>query len=343
MNDQTTEPRAGTATVAHIDFERDLANIFAGQLAAAGYGPPTPPAADACDSDHHRYRDDILYKWLHLCNRIPPPRPRRVHKSSEFRVSSVSLAPELQKGLSLIEHKLAHGHTVHHHLSRRIGELNYHDLLLDDWDIHHLHLGTTVIDRGKSKGLIEGTREVVYCIFKPDDVYLIQVMSHEFYDPVLLEIINSNWPELLSRLPLYPPVTPEGGIANSTRDSVKAARAPRVPRGHPPYSSRSPLDDCPPLMVPVTLRDGTVLMPPGLGFATSGHSLSTRMAVIKWKRKLQQWEMYLREILQRIVECAQERGVAVPPRITFVLRYDESSAKWVADSAELRTTAHLEP
>lgn len=342
MNDQTTEPRAGCATVADIDFERDLANIFAGELAAIGYVPPTPPAAGACVSELHRYRDEILYKWLHLRNRVPLSRPRKIHRSSEFRVSSESLAPELQKGLALIERKLAHGHTIYHHLSRTISELDYHDLLLDDWNIHHLHLGTTIIDRGRNKGLIEGTSNVVYCIFRPDDVYFIQIRPHDFCDPELLEIVNSNWPELLSRLSLYPPTTPEGDIVSSTRDSVKVARAPRVPRGHSSYS-RSPLDDCPPLVVPVTLRDGTVLMPPGLGFATSGHSLSTRMAVINWKRKLQQWEMYLREILENIVECAKKRGVVAQSRIAFVLRYDEARSKWVADSAELQTTAHLEP
>jgi hypothetical protein len=108
--------------------------------------------------------DEILYKWLHLCNRLPAPRPRRVHKSSEFRVSSECLATALKEGLALIERKLVTGETIHRHLSRKIGELDFHDLLLDDWDIQHLHLGTAIAGKGKSKGLIEGTREGVYCM-----------------------------------------------------------------------------------------------------------------------------------------------------------------------------------
>src|ERR1051325_1385424 len=356
------EARPEGVRVADIDFERDLVNIFQGQLVTAGYLPAAPPSTGACDLEHRHYRDDILYKWIHLRNRIPASRPRRVHKSREFRVSSESLAPELKAGLALIERKLVTGETIYHHLSRKIGELDFHDLLLDDWDIHHLHLGTSFDDKDKNQGLIEGTREVVYCIFKPDDVYIIQVMSHEFYDPELLEIVNANWPELLTRLSLHSARTPAGDVDPSTRASVKAARrsrssirsreSRRTARHHPSPArgsrdalSRYPqsLDKCPPITAPITLRDGTVLMPPGGGFATSGHSVSTRMAVINWKMKLQQWEVYMRGVLDRIIEQAQERGIAVPSRIGFQLRYDESAGRWVADSAELMITAELEP
>src|SRR5262249_23119942 len=140
---------------------------------------------------------------------------------------------------------------------------------------------------------------------------------------------------------LYPARTPAGDVEASTRVSVKAARRPRVSRDDPSRYPQSPLDNCPPIMVPVTLRDGTVLMPPGGGFATSGHSVNTRMAVIHWKLRLQQWEVYVREVLDKIIEQAQDRGIAIPSRIRFELRYDESAGRWVADSAELETTAEL--
>jgi hypothetical protein len=75
MNDHMTERSTDGARVADIDFERDLVNIFQGDLVAAGYGPPAPPPAAAADSEHRRYRDDILYKWLHLRARECGSRP----------------------------------------------------------------------------------------------------------------------------------------------------------------------------------------------------------------------------------------------------------------------------
>src|SRR5262245_50315678 len=106
MNNHMREASPDGARVADMDFERNLVNIFQGQLVAACYGPSAPPSTGACYLEHRRYRDDILYKWVHLRNRIPAPRPRRVHKSREFRVSIESLAPELREGLALIERKL---------------------------------------------------------------------------------------------------------------------------------------------------------------------------------------------------------------------------------------------
>jgi hypothetical protein len=345
MNDDTTKvcPCPNDARTANLDFERDMVKFFQRRLLDAGYRPPESPNEAASASEHQRYRNDIFYKWLHVCNRIPAPRPRRIHKSSEFRVSSESLAPELKEGLELVESKLTTGETIHHHLSRRIGDLDFHDLLLDDWDIHHLHLGTAISKKGNSQGLIEGTREVAYCIFRPDDVYMVQVMNHEFYDPGLLEIVNTHWPHLLTRMPLSSARNQAGDIAASTRSSVKESRRPRVSRNDASHSPRTPLDDCPPIMAPVTLRDGTVLLPSGGSFATSGHSVRTLMAVTSWKRKLQQWEQYVHGMLDKIILQAQEHGIEAPSRIQFELRYDESTGKWVADSPQLYITVALEP
>jgi hypothetical protein len=44
MNDHMRDASPDGGRVADIDFERDLVNIFQGQLVAAGYGPPAHPS-----------------------------------------------------------------------------------------------------------------------------------------------------------------------------------------------------------------------------------------------------------------------------------------------------------
>ncbi len=44
----------------------------------------------------------------------------------------------------LVKKKLANGEDVRPHLSNRYTDPNYSDSLLNDWKIHHQHLGTTM-------------------------------------------------------------------------------------------------------------------------------------------------------------------------------------------------------
>ena len=69
------------------------------------------------------------------------------------------------------------------------------DGLLYDWGIHHLHLGETF----SAPGYVKRTGPVLFAIFRNDNVYFIDIRDHVGWsDKGLLEIVNENWPELLS-------------------------------------------------------------------------------------------------------------------------------------------------
>ena len=69
------------------------------------------------------------------------------------------------------------------------------DGLLFDWGIQHLHLGEKLV----APGYVERTGNVLFAIFKPNDVYFVDIRDHEGWsDKALLDTVNRNWPELLS-------------------------------------------------------------------------------------------------------------------------------------------------
>ena len=94
----------------------------------------------------------------------------------------------------MAEMKIEKGESVNPHLNSATKK-DQLDGLLYDWGIHHLHLGETF----SAPGYVERTGPVLFAIFRKDDVYFIDIRNHEGWsDKNLLEIVNRNWPELLS-------------------------------------------------------------------------------------------------------------------------------------------------
>ncbi|KAB2823591.1 hypothetical protein [Aliivibrio finisterrensis] len=83
--------------------------------------------------------------------------------------------------------------------SRQQNNVDVHvDGMLIDWGVHHLHLGTQFIEKGKNKGLIKGNKEILFVFFTYDCAYIIGVYDHRSWvrEDVLLTVKN-NWPNLI--------------------------------------------------------------------------------------------------------------------------------------------------
>ena len=79
--------------------------------------------------------------------------------------------------------------------SSKNGGNPYNDDLLNDWGIHHLHLGTEYNKRGK----IKRSKNLLFCIINSKSVYFINIQEHKanWANKELLEIVYDNWSELL--------------------------------------------------------------------------------------------------------------------------------------------------
>ena len=160
-----------------------------------------PPAAfvDFCRNELRRlgYRANFKTDWemlvayLGVNRRLVAPQPRTVVKAESF-----NCPPEHITALRQIETRLRDGKSVVSHLSTKIRDITYNDALLNDWGIHHLHLGTCT----GPHGFVKRTRQLLYCRFTDTHAYLIAVLPHGKWTTIaLLEALHANWPDEMAR------------------------------------------------------------------------------------------------------------------------------------------------
>lgn len=134
--------------------------------------------------------------------------PRPVSWSTQLQAKAIS--EPVRKGLDRItltslaggdllpfqSRQLAHGLFTHGPKSN--ADASTPDGLLNAWGINHLHLGE-VNENGLVKGLDTG--EIVFVWVGSERLYFVDVLDHlAFAEPELVEIIDSNWPELIARM-----------------------------------------------------------------------------------------------------------------------------------------------
>ena len=134
---------------------------------------------------------ELLLTYFGVNRRLVAPQPRTVLKAD-----SLCCPPEHVAALRQIEKKLRDGESIVPHLSKEIRNPAYNDALLNDWGIHHLHLGTCT----RPGGFVTRTRQLLHCRFTDTHAYLIAVLAHGKWTTIaLLEAMHANWPDMMAR------------------------------------------------------------------------------------------------------------------------------------------------
>ena len=271
----------GPTTIVKMDLFADLLGIARAQLLAQGYAIPASLGTWP-----------TLFAWFDIGRRVPARRPRRVHRSKELRCPAHHLA-----GLAQLTGEFTRGEDLRPRVSRKLfspnllSKVDPHDRLLNDWGIHHFHLGPI------TNGVASGNAEVLYAIVETDDVYMIDVLGHTFSDITLVQIVDANWPELLSELAVC-----SSQKAFTSAEVTLARRAGAQ------------------TFVQIGER---VIWSRGGGYATSGHSIASMMKAREWANATDQWERMIREALPDILSFARSKGIRVPDALTFRLLRDQ--------------------
>ena len=220
----------------------DYAQILRERLRVRGY--------EECSIDSIKDDYSLVLAYFSAMRRMVPMVQRTVYKPEGF------VCPQKYKDVvAEIERKIERGENLNPYLSRQLPNLNANDALLNDWGIQHLHLGSRVITKeGKTKGMMEGTPEILYVYIDEQASYFIVIGDHNsFGDKDLLQVLQDNWPEVLEkyREPRIKSVIP-GDLTSKQRDQLRRAG----------YNTG-----------PVVLRDGSAYMLIGGAITYSGHNL----------------------------------------------------------------------
>lgn len=164
-----------------IDIERDVVSQISAHLIGEGFS--------SLSSLTNR---KVILLYFNYYERLITPHARKIHKSKSFACPSIH-AP----GLAALEMKVKAGTDLKPHLSKKIKNLQYYDSLLNDWHIHHLHLGTTPCTR--DPGFVERTEPLLYARFDEDNAYFIDIMDHNSWtNRDCVQIIHDNWPSTIA-------------------------------------------------------------------------------------------------------------------------------------------------
>jgi hypothetical protein len=229
-----------------LDFIRDVRDSLEAELVRLGY-----PAATNATGDKYKDAHQVCLDHFNAFARRISQRPRTVHWSPDLKAREPTLAADVRTGLAAAISELQAGTDVRPRLSRGLKERDYDDRMLNDWGIHHMHLGSKL----ESDGFIERTGPVLFVMVRPDDVYLLDVRGHGAWtDADLVEIVHLNWPETIKPFRLL-------GVAGDelTKQQRKNLRAKSANAG-------------------VTMKDGTVYAAIGGGLVASAANFNA----VRW-------------------------------------------------------------
>ena len=294
-----------------MDFETDLQAGFAALLGQYGHSPPAGERAT-----------DTVEGFLNLQTRLVSRAPRAVHRSREL--DAKALAAWNRAGLELIEGKARRGEDLAPHLSTRNRNANYDDALMNEWGIHHFHLGRM---RTRS-GFNSRTEALLFAVVRPDDLYLVDVLDHDradgFANRSLIEVVHRNWPHLIAHARFADGAALEHSASNAERDALRGAG----------------------IVVLAQADDGTVYGAPGGGFVVGrqnpngGPRLDRRsvrvrrlaMDLLRWARRTQrQCEEKLGEIRDAIARQLSQS----PRQPDLHLRVTESRWQVIDEATDI--------
>lgn len=226
--------------------------------------------------------------YFNVRKRLLEPHPRKVLKSAEF-----SCPNHLISGLDLLVEKVQSGMNLTPHMSTKIMTAEFNDFLLNDWRIHHFHLGRIL----QKDGFIKRTGPLLYAFVTDGNFYLLDVKGHDGLScKHLLEILHINWPEIISRFRMNckgMEYVPTDGEINKLRKACCS------------YS--------------LEMSDGTVYFPIGGGYASSGMSDEAIRSADYYSGYMQWFEEYILENAAELARLAAAVGRPFGEELEFKL------------------------
>lgn len=278
---------------ATMDFYSDWVAILRGELAAVGY--PAPAVANG---------QEVCFRHFNYRKRAIDVRPRAVEQSAEFVLPADQVA-----GYEALKAKIEAGEDVRPHLSTQLTDPDYDDPMLNDWGIHHFHLGTS--PHPTRPGFVARTGPLLYARVLDDQVLCFQIMTHaNWTNRQLIEIWHNNWPQDLAPYKLK---GVSAAMPAVTDDELKLLRQGRV-------------------NTILQLPDGSLIVPPGGGIATSGLSAQVVHDCDWYAHHMKAIEKHVQSKLGEWVAAAQADGVTLPEECVFKLQFKDGKFVAVEES-----------
>jgi hypothetical protein len=269
--------------VVAIDFLEDWKQILIGDLNAWGY--PTNPSDDL-------FRVSIRFFNAKL-RRITPV-PRKVHEAKEF-----VCPPDRKTYYDALKAEFQTSSDVTHHLSTKLEIADYYDQMLNDWGIHHFHLGPG--KHASVLGFSDRTSLLLYAYVTSTDVYCINILKHgKWSEEGLLRIIHCNWPQVIARYRLKEALRLIGPPKTSTERALLRKHG---------------------VSTAVEIEPGVIYYSPGGGYMSDGTPHLAVVSADTYFLRIRNLEALVRDNLPAYLAVIRQQGStpATPPSFKLAI------------------------
>jgi hypothetical protein len=245
----------------------------------------------------------VYHNWL---SRLVRPVPRRVLKSMQLLTNTLSHT--FSTALADIEAAIENGDDLTPRLSKAVATYGYvagsgsgtrdKDLMLNDWGVHHLHLGTG--QDAKDPRFLGRTDELLFVIFRPDTAYLLDIVPHmNWTKQEIVRIAVTNWPGAELFLELLGIMAPSAPYTEAEHGKLRKAG----------------------VATPIEV-DGRVYVARGM-LSTAGTSIQSTRAADSLIETLERFEETCRVAPDKIEAMFSARGLLWPESPAFELVFLE--------------------
>lgn len=282
------------------NFRADLVAYIDARLKDLGFDPTAAGDARAAVPQY-------VMLLIRALRRMPAAVRRRVVRAPEFVVPDAH-----EPGFQLLARAVERGESLRPWLSTLVADLTTHDRLLDDWGIHHFHLGAAPYRR--RPGFVKRTAEVAFAMVHPDAVYFLVATSHNrshaplvWTQPQLVDIVHRNWPNLLD--------TP---VSSSSAAGKSAEEHARFRECH--------------VNIGVATSSGKAYYPPGGGTMSNGDSARDYMYQMSLLRRVEHLEALVDQYEAQIsTKLAVPDGADLELKAQFQIDYPDGHFVQVYD------------
>ena len=251
--------------------------------------------------------EELPYLYFNAEKRRPDQRKRSVEVSDVF-----TCPVNLQAGWERLKNVVESGEDVTPNLSKLVGRLDNKDSLLNDWGVHHFHLGESL-----DGDFIERTGPLLFALITKDKFYAINVFYHGAWaDQDIVEIIHRNWPEAINLYKIKNVISATE-VSESERLILRTKNVNNIS----------------------TVSDGTIYALIGGGVVSSGYNAQSIINTDRQRSILRNLEEHLQSQLVNLRDALYQHGYLGEEYIKATLEITDS--KYLAIFPDYNVTVTL--
>jgi hypothetical protein len=273
-----------------MNLQQDLRDIINNKFAELGLTYNTTDLRELC------------IDFFNTALKLIPEKHYTVHYSAELTAKKTGEPYEAV--LTAIQRELETGVNICPHLSKQSLRPDYDDSLLNDWQIHHLHLSTT--KASPTQYFYDRSDQLLFVLILDSNAYFIDVRHHNeqtvFARKDFIRIIQNNWEFIIESSQIKDAV---GVSHDCTDEEIAKLRKAGVNV--------------------LIMVNGKVYVSQGMGYAASGDSMKAVMTTQNILKHIDQKEKEINSKLDDIKMQITDLGKTIPDNLDFKLELNEDN------------------